>query len=176
MHLLIGGTKDLEDQIQDWPSAVLTAANGPTSHLPECAVPHERLLLFFRDTTDYRDPASFSERHATQFRAFANNLLQTSDPQRVIVHCDDGVRRAPALAYALLAMAYGDSLAIDELLRLQPNARPNALVVHRLARWDTFEDVAHDLGWLPSTLPRLARLPRAHQREALARVQPILAS
>ncbi len=184
MDIVIGGTKDLENQIRHWPTAVLSAANGPTSYLPECAVPHERLLLFFRDTTDFRDPASFSDRHATQFLAFAHKLLRTSNAQRLILHCDDGVGRSPALAYGLLAMAYGESLAIDELLRLAPRSVPNALLVRRLAwgrsspktLWATFEDVAHDLGWLPSTLPRLARLPRANQLEALARVQPMLAS
>ncbi len=180
MHLLIGGTKDVENQLRDWPTAIISAVNAPTSHIPECDVPHERLLLFFRNTVDFNDPSSFSIRHVGQFTTFAKSILRSHDPQRVIVHCHDGIAQSPALAYALLAMAYGESAAIDELLRLRPQATPNPLVVHRLAwaqpsrgpMWDTFEDVAHDLGWLPASLPRLGRLPEPARLAALAQVRP----
>ncbi len=184
MQIVVGGSNDVEEQAGEWPTAIISAVDSPSSFLPECMQPHERLLLYFSDTTDSLDRRSFSHRHTQQFLGFANKLLTNTSPdQRLLVHCHDGISRSPALTFAFLAMAYGESVAVDELLRLAPHSVPNPLVIHRIAwaqpkrgpMWQTFEEVAHEQAWLPSGFPPFARLAERDQLAALAKIRPKVA-
>lgn len=175
--LVIGGMGEVRSQISGWATTVVSAV-GP--HVPRSAVPvsfagARHLVLGFRDTTDQRDPAAFTESMARNLVAFGQAMGERAK-ERVVVHCVAGVGRSPALAYGLLVAAgYLPPVALEMVLHARPQAKPNALVVARCDDeldgpvWRTYEDWAQTMDWWGR--PDMSRLSVSDRLEALRLVK-----
>lgn len=115
---------------------LITIANpGVTRHPPEWFA-GEYLQLWFGDVVSEADAHQYKTRapgiedvkKALLFSRVAGHM---NDP-RLLVSCDYGASRSPALAYVLLADQYGEGRegeAFEKILVIRPEAVPNLLVV-----------------------------------------------
>jgi predicted protein tyrosine phosphatase len=96
----------------------------------------EHLVLFFGDVVSEADAAQCKTqaptlkdiRHAVEFISKAWRIKTAN----VLIHCDYGASRSPALAYVALAKELGPGMeekALQTILQIQPDAVPNNLVI-----------------------------------------------
>lgn len=100
------------------------------------------IQLHFHDVESLREANSVraqipTREHVAEILKMGERCLahEGPSPARLLVHCYAGASRSPAAAYALICQALKDtkaSEALEFVLRLRPEAFPNALVV-RLA-------------------------------------------
>lgn len=85
----------------------------------------------FEDGPDVVAPDADQIREILEFgREVAS--LSTGEPRAILIHCQAGVSRSPAAAYAIIAQYLGAGHArdaLEEIRKLRPVAIPNRLVV-----------------------------------------------
>lgn len=111
-------------------TAMLSALDPKQEIQRPPSVPEGRhLLLQFEDTDDAGRRHAPRKRHVAAALRFADSLGPTD---ALLVHCQAGISRSTALAYVLLAMAYGpgrEAEALAALEAVRPVLLPNLLVV-----------------------------------------------
>jgi len=64
------------------------------------------LRLVFEDTVERSNPASFSDRHAEEILDFVEGIWRLADV--LLIHCEVGLSRSPAIAAALSRLYFDD--------------------------------------------------------------------
>jgi predicted protein tyrosine phosphatase len=135
-RLIICGVDDVPDYNLYRITHMLSVANpGAEIHRPMW-FSGEYLELYFGDVDSESDAAQWGTkapvdadvRHAVDFIVHAWRI----NTSRVLVHCDYGASRSPALAYVALAKKLGpghEGKTLQVILNIQPSAVPNKLVV-----------------------------------------------
>jgi predicted protein tyrosine phosphatase len=128
LQLIVGGASELRSHARGWATTLIAAnlvAAGPS-------LTGRRLVLPFADTADARSARAFSPMMADVFVRFARATPDNPE-QRVVVACQAGIGRSPALAFGLLcAVGRPVDQALETVLAARPKARPNPLVVQLL--------------------------------------------
>jgi predicted protein tyrosine phosphatase len=98
-------------------------------------MPHpEQLVLTFEDLDQPHPPIITAEEHHVEAAlAFAREMPEA----KLLVHCFAGISRSTAIALSIIADRYGPGReveALEHLLRLQPEAVPNLLVIEHADR------------------------------------------
>ncbi len=109
--------------------------------IPPSRIGKERhLSLIMDDVEDYRHP------HAPQ-RHHLEELVAWLDPQHcecLLIHCVAGVSRSTAIAFGLLCQTMSVTSAAEELVRIRPQASPNALISWLWDRHLAMDGVLHN--------------------------------
>ena len=116
---------------------LITIANpGVIKHPPDW-FSGEHLALSFGDVVSESDALQCKTKAASsddirQSIVFFRAARKQQETVSLLITCDYGASRSPALAYVLLADQYGDGYEVDalnSLLAIRPDAVPNLLVV-----------------------------------------------
>ena len=114
---------------------LVSIANPGKSHPRPAWFQGPHLQLWFGDVTSEADamawhtraPAAEDVRSGLEFFRAA----MSSTGSRVLVHCNHGASRSPALAYVFVADLLGagrEEEVLAQILKIRPNAVPNRLV------------------------------------------------
>ena len=84
------------------------------------------LQMQFWDTNDENEVAGPRQHHVEAIHDFSKDM----NGKKIAIHCMFGISRSPAAAIIVLsALGYPSDVAIEHVLRLQPLARPNLLML-----------------------------------------------
>ena len=93
--------------------------------IPPSRIGRERhLSLIMDDVEDCRHPYAPQEHHLEELVAW----LDHQHCECLLIHCVAGVSRSTAMAFGLLCQTMPVTNAAEELVRIRPQAVPNALI------------------------------------------------
>lgn len=119
-----------------------TVKRFEATHLISLVDPHDRmprphriergnhLIMHFDDVADPSLPDAPQREYLARAIEWVERLPKTA---RLVVHCTAGISRSTALSYALLRCSLSDREAMAYVLRVRPEARPNALMMQQLS-------------------------------------------
>ncbi len=87
------------------------------------------LVMHFDDVADPGLPDAPQREHLVRAIEWADRLPETA---RLVIHCTAGVSRSTALSYGLLRCSMREQDAMAYVLRVRPEAQPNALMMRHL--------------------------------------------
>ena len=116
---------------------LITVTNSGANNRPPEWFNGEHLALGFGDVVSEKDARQCNAKAATsndirQAIVFFRAARKQQETVSLLITCDYGASRSPALAYVLLADQYGAGYEVDALntlLAIRPDAVPNLLVV-----------------------------------------------
>jgi predicted protein tyrosine phosphatase len=135
-HLIICGSDEIDLYRTHCVTHIIRVVNPGVP--PSCPswFTHDYLQLSFGDVVSEADARSYRTKapHQADIK-IAIDFCRTArlqDGSRILVSCDYGASRSPALAYVILADQMGpgrESAALEEILSIRPDAVPNIMVV-----------------------------------------------
>lgn len=135
-RLFICGADELDDLKGNGITHMVRIANPGVDIVIPSWFSGEQLQLFFGDVVSEADAAACRTRapdieDVRKGLAFARAALGAVNT-RLLVSCDYGASRSPALAYVLLADQQGagkEQESFHQILQIRPDAMPNEMVV-----------------------------------------------
>lgn len=135
-RLIICGVDEVSNYCRHNITHIVSIVNPGTSPVETEWFSGERLVLYFGDVVSAADAAQFHTQAPTleDLRMAVEFISQAwqKETAKVLVQCDYGASRSPALAYVALANDFGpghEEEAFRTTLECQPDAVPNLLVV-----------------------------------------------